>query len=180
MRFHALETARRWQWPDYRRLLIAKITEGLRRAGYAAEFGPEVVVSDGFGVPRKLRICIVTPGALGSNPRVVKEAQALHEGGNDVTVIATRTLALVDRRDEAVLAAAPWRAQRLDFTLRGGAWRLRRAAQEVERLPSRRLDAQISPAVPSARLPAHSLLRRSACPPIFTSRIIRRRCRRRR
>ena len=32
-------------------------------------------------MPRKLRICIVTPGALGSNPRVVKEAQALHEGG---------------------------------------------------------------------------------------------------
>ena len=51
MRFHALETARRWQWPDYRRLLIAKITEGLRRAGYAAEFGPEVVVSDGSACP---------------------------------------------------------------------------------------------------------------------------------
>lgn len=80
-------------------------------------------------MPRKFRICIVTPGALGSNPRVVKEAQALHEGGNDVTVIATRTLAHVDRRDEAVLAAAPWQAQRLDFTVRGGAWRLRRAAQ---------------------------------------------------
>ena len=85
-------------------------------------------------MPRKLRICIVTPGALGSNPRVVKEAQALHEGGNDVTVIATRTLALVDRRDEAVLAAAPWRAQRLDFSARGGAWRLRRAVQEVRAL----------------------------------------------
>ena len=78
---------------------------------------------------RQFRICIVTPGALGSNPRVVKEAQALHEGGNDVTVIATRTLAVVDRRDEAVLAAAPWRARRLDFTVRGGTWRLRRAAQ---------------------------------------------------
>ena len=47
MRFHALETARRSQGPDHRRLLIAKLTEGLRRAGYAAEFGPEVVVSDG-------------------------------------------------------------------------------------------------------------------------------------
>jgi glycosyltransferase involved in cell wall biosynthesis len=82
-------------------------------------------------VPRKLRVCIVTPGALGSNPRVVKEADALHEAGSDIAVIATRTLALVDRRDEAILAAAPWRAQRLDFTARGGAWRLRRAAQET-------------------------------------------------
>jgi glycosyltransferase involved in cell wall biosynthesis len=46
MRFHALETARRWQWLDYRRMLIAKITEGLGRAGYAAAFGPEIVASD--------------------------------------------------------------------------------------------------------------------------------------
>lgn len=80
-------------------------------------------------MPRKFRICIVTPGALGSNPRVVKEAQALHEAGNEVTVIATRTLADVDRRDETVLAAAPWRAHRLDFTVRGGAWWFRRVAQ---------------------------------------------------
>jgi len=41
MRFAALETARRWQWPDYRRMLIAKITEGLRQAGYPTDFGPE-------------------------------------------------------------------------------------------------------------------------------------------
>lgn len=51
MRFHALKTAQRWQWPDYRRRLIATITEGLRRAGYAAEFGPEVVGSDGSVCP---------------------------------------------------------------------------------------------------------------------------------
>jgi glycosyltransferase involved in cell wall biosynthesis len=80
-------------------------------------------------MPRKRRICIVTPGALGSNPRVVKEAQALQAAGNDVTVISTRTLADVDRRDEAVLAAAAWSACRLDFRSRGNAWRLRRALQ---------------------------------------------------
>ena len=51
MRFHALETARRWQWPDYRRRLIAKVTEGLRRAGYSPEFGPEAVASDGSACP---------------------------------------------------------------------------------------------------------------------------------
>src|SRR6266851_3243433 len=78
------------------------------------------------------RICILTPGALGSNPRVVKEADALHQGGYDVTVISTRTLAHVDRRDDAVLADAGWRALRLDFRSRGVAWRVRRGVQSVD------------------------------------------------
>jgi glycosyltransferase involved in cell wall biosynthesis len=38
MRFHALDTARRRQWPDYRRDLIAALEKGLRRAGYAPSF----------------------------------------------------------------------------------------------------------------------------------------------
>jgi glycosyltransferase involved in cell wall biosynthesis len=42
MRFHALETARRWQWLDYRRALVAKISEGLQDAGYATELRPEL------------------------------------------------------------------------------------------------------------------------------------------
>jgi glycosyltransferase involved in cell wall biosynthesis len=69
-----------------------------------------------------VRICIVTPGALGSNPRVVKEAKALHDQGNDVTVIATRTLAAVDRLDESVLAMSAWRVVRLDLRSRLVQW----------------------------------------------------------
>jgi glycosyltransferase involved in cell wall biosynthesis len=75
------------------------------------------------------RICILTPGALGSNPRVVKEAEALRDAGNDVTVFSTRTLAHVDQRDEAVLASAAWNSVRLNFRARGHGWRLRRAVQ---------------------------------------------------
>jgi hypothetical protein len=77
----------------------------------------------------KPRICVLTPGALGSNPRVVKEAEAFHENGHDVTVISTRTLAHVDWRDEALLARAGWQALRLDFRSRGMGWKFRRAAQ---------------------------------------------------
>lgn len=80
---------------------------------------------------RRPRICILTPGALGSNPRVVKEADALHQGGCEVTVISTRTLAHVDRRDDAVLAEAGWRALRLDFRSRGMVWRARRVVQSA-------------------------------------------------
>jgi glycosyltransferase involved in cell wall biosynthesis len=69
-----------------------------------------------------MRICIVTASALGSNPRVVKEAQALYDEGNDVTVIAMRTLARVDRRDESVLSTSGWGVQRLDFRSRRRRW----------------------------------------------------------
>jgi glycosyltransferase involved in cell wall biosynthesis len=75
------------------------------------------------------RICILTPGALGSNPRVVKEAEALRDAGNEVTVVSTRTLPHVDLRDDSVLASAAWRSVRLDLRARGYGWRLRRAVQ---------------------------------------------------
>lgn len=65
-----------------------------------------------------MRICIVTPGSLGSNPRVVKEATALHEAGHDVHVICTRTLPQIEFRDRNVLAAAAWRVTRIDFNIR--------------------------------------------------------------
>ena len=75
-----------------------------------------------------LRICIVTPGQIGSNPRVVKEAQALHEAGYKVSVIATRTLDLVEPRDLALMRRIPWRLERIDLRSRMR-WRLLRAGQ---------------------------------------------------
>jgi glycosyltransferase involved in cell wall biosynthesis len=74
-----------------------------------------------------MRICIVTPGALGSNPRVVKEATALHDTGHDVYVISIRTLPHLEFCDRQVLAAAPWRANRLD--LNKSRYRIERLAQ---------------------------------------------------
>jgi glycosyltransferase involved in cell wall biosynthesis len=38
MRFAALETAKRWQWSDYRRKLIEEVGAGLLRAGYTPTF----------------------------------------------------------------------------------------------------------------------------------------------
>jgi glycosyltransferase involved in cell wall biosynthesis len=71
------------------------------------------------------RICIVTPGQIGANPRVVKEADALHATGHDVSVIATRML---DQIDCAMTRSIPWRLQRIDLRspLR---WKLLRAGQ---------------------------------------------------
>ena len=61
------------------------------------------------------RICILTPGAIGSNPRVVKEAGALSQAGHEVTVVSVRTLDAGDAQDADVLAAAAWRSVRLDL-----------------------------------------------------------------
>jgi glycosyltransferase involved in cell wall biosynthesis len=64
------------------------------------------------------RVCIVTPGQIGSNPRVVKEAQTLHEAGYQVSVISTRTLELVEPRDLALMRRIPWRLERIDLRSR--------------------------------------------------------------
>lgn len=90
-------------------------------------------------------IVIVTPGQLGSNPRVVKEADALNAAGYDVRVIATKVMDFVEPRDQAVLAQAPWPVERLPFDDRAR-WRRLRLRQEGARwlrklIPSVRLDA---------------------------------------
>ena len=40
--------------------------------------------------PKKSRICLVTPGQPSTNPRLVKEADALCEAGYDVQVVACK------------------------------------------------------------------------------------------
>jgi hypothetical protein len=75
-----------------------------------------------------LRVCIVTPGQIGSNPRVVKEADALHEAGHEVTVIATRMLDHVEPRDRALMRRIPWHLERIDLRSRLR-WRLLRATE---------------------------------------------------
>ena len=74
------------------------------------------------------RVCLVTPGQIGSNPRVVKEAQALHDAGFLVTVIATWTLDRVEPRDQALMRTIPWQLDRIDLRSRWR-WRAERALQ---------------------------------------------------
>ena len=78
------------------------------------------------------RICIITPGQLGSNPRVVKEANALAEAGHAVTVICTKVLASVEPRDQAVIATARFKVHRIAFG-QGLGWRIDRLVQIAAR-----------------------------------------------
>jgi glycosyltransferase involved in cell wall biosynthesis len=54
------------------------------------------------------RICLVSPGHLASNPRLVKEADALQEAGFAVTVVAGDVTAAVRPLDATILARAAW------------------------------------------------------------------------
>jgi hypothetical protein len=55
-------------------------------------------------------ICLVTPGHLGSNPRIVKEADALTEHGYQVHVVFAQTHQRDLDRDASILAKSRWQA----------------------------------------------------------------------
>lgn len=55
-------------------------------------------------------ICLITPGHLSTNPRVVKEADALAAAGHDVRVITCRYSAWGEEAD-ATFADRPWRRE---------------------------------------------------------------------
>ena len=67
------------------------------------------------------RICLVSSGHIGSNPRLVKEADALHEAGARVHVIALDVTSIehVQQRDRSVIESAPWSCERVST---GGTW----------------------------------------------------------
>ena len=63
-------------------------------------------------------LCLVTPHHLANNPRVVKEACALHEAGHRVTVVAGRHDPRLDPVDEDLQARHGWTLHRVDHTRR--------------------------------------------------------------
>lgn len=63
-----------------------------------------------------MKIVIVTTGSLGSNPRVVKEAQALVDAGHNVSVICTKVADFVEPRDRSIMEQAAYEITRLDFS----------------------------------------------------------------
>lgn len=101
-------------------------------------------------------VCIVSPGHLASNPRVVKEANALHEAGYGVTVVAGDLTGFVRPFDEEILRQARWKAVRV-----GAGSRLQRLASRAGRsavravgLPAPRLPVPLAALAHSSQTPA--------------------------
>lgn len=61
------------------------------------------------------RICLVTSGQPSTNPRLVKEANALAAAGHSVRVIGARRSEWATIADESLLARVPWSADFVDW-----------------------------------------------------------------
>ncbi|MEO1559274.1 MAG: glycosyltransferase [Cyanobacteria bacterium J06632_19] len=58
---------------------------------------------------KQRRICLISPGHIASNPRLVKEANALHQAGYEVRVVVCDYMAAVRPLDATILSQAPWK-----------------------------------------------------------------------
>ena len=54
------------------------------------------------------RICLLAPGQPSVDPRLVKEADALHEVGHEVQVLCSHMIPWADAADRELLQARPW------------------------------------------------------------------------
>jgi glycosyltransferase involved in cell wall biosynthesis len=107
------------------------------------------------------RICLVTPGNLAANPRVVKEADALQEAGYDVTAVVSDYSQGLRRFDDEISGQAKWRVVRAP---RASSERYVRAAARVAARVIGRVGADIPSAIaaPASGGPV-ATLRDAAC-----------------
>ena len=96
-----------------------------------------------------MRICIITPGQIGSNPRVVKEADALVAAGHCVTVICTKVARFVEPRDQSIMARARFSVRRLPFDRPFARWVARVVQIAARYLCRKGLGSRFEPAAHS-------------------------------
>lgn len=99
-------------------------------------------------------ICLVTPGRLSCNPRVVKEADALHEAGYRVAVVCGPLGPLGEEEEHALLADRPWAGGVTRIHPQGLQWTMERAVTRF----CRSLTAAASPLRPALAAQRHSAL----------------------
>ena len=105
-------------------------------------------------------VCIVSPGNLASNPRVLKEAGALHGAGYAVTTVVCDYSEALRAADDEIVAAVPWKVARVPRTLEDGI--AARAAEGLARsLSALGLDTPAIVAACSARAPVLALMKRA-------------------
>ena len=106
-------------------------------------------------------VCIVSPGNLASNPRILKEADALHGAGYDVTAIVCDYNETLRQTDDAIEAAAPWKVIRVPRARDEGIV-ARVAAALARLLVAVGMAVPVGVAARSARTPVAALMRRAS------------------
>lgn len=105
-------------------------------------------------------VCIVSPGNLASNPRVLKEADALHGAGYDVTVIVCDYNEVLRQADDVIEAAVPWKVVRVPRSFDEGLT-ARAATALAQALSALGVAVPVGVAARSARTPVAALMRRA-------------------
>ena len=108
---------------------------------------------------RSRHICLVTPGHLSTNPRLVKEADALAAAGYRVSVVAARFIPWADEADRE-FADRPWSVRKVAFGPLAG--RPRRLAQGLRRRACLRAHRLFGRCAESAFHPVFPALARAA------------------
>jgi glycosyltransferase involved in cell wall biosynthesis len=69
------------------------------------------------GIQKGIKACLITPGHIAANPRLVKEAMALTHAGIQVHIIFTQYVEYLIAHDQEILNANPgWTYQSLNWT----------------------------------------------------------------
>jgi glycosyltransferase involved in cell wall biosynthesis len=105
-------------------------------------------------------VCIVSPGNLASNPRVLKEADALHGAGYDVTAIVCDYNEVLRQADDEIEAAVPWKVIRVPRSFDEGVM-ARAATALAQALSTLGVAVPAGVAARSARTPVAALMRRA-------------------
>lgn len=103
-------------------------------------------------------VCIVSPGNLASNPRVLKEADALHGAGYEVTAVVCNYSDALRGEDDAIAASVPWKVVRVNRAVEEGI-AARAATVLAKILLSTGMPVPASVAACSARAPVMPLTR---------------------
>lgn len=82
---------------------------------------------------RKKNVCLVTPGKLSCNPRLVKEADALVEAGFEVQVVYGILGPLDSEQDVELLRTKPWKEKARQVNPGGINWLLSRGLSKLTR-----------------------------------------------
>ncbi|MDB5487765.1 MAG: hypothetical protein JWQ58_1480 [Reyranella sp.] len=105
-------------------------------------------------------VCIVSPGNLASNPRVLKEADALHGAGYDVTAIVCDYNEVLRQADDEIEAAVRWKVVRVPRSFDEGVT-ARAATALAQVLSTLGIAVPVGVAARSARTPVAALMRRA-------------------